>query len=158
MSEKNEIITKTALEDKVDTTAVLKLDDDILFPGESNASPKTSVGPGAYNIFIPSASAIGTATEYEQVRALCGELAAFDQFGSVSRVGVSGGIWNVTFGLNSGGNALTNEIVKPAFAALKPLLDGAEVLETGFVRDDLPYWKLMDGTKVARKGNFKKTA
>lgn len=158
MSKKDETTSDADLKDKGDTTAVLKLDDDIDFPGEANASPRSTLGPGAYNIFIPTASALGTAAEFEKVGAFCKALAALDQFGSVSKVGVSGGIWNVTFGLDSGGKALSNEVVKTAFAALKPMLDGAEVLKTGFVRDDLPYWKLMDGTKMVRKGNFKKAA
>lgn len=158
MSEKDQTPPKTDFTGTGDTTAILKLDDDIEFPGELNATPKSTLGPGAYNIFIPATVALGTTAEFEQVRAFCAELEALEKAGSITRLGVTDGVWNITFSLDSGGKKLTNEIVRSAFTALKPKLESAELLQTGFVQDALPFWKLMNGTKVERKGNFKKKA
>ncbi len=158
MSDKEQTTLNTDPPGNGETTVVLKLDDDIDFPGELNTSPKTAHGPGAYNIFIPSTDAIGTTAEFEKVRAFCAELEALEKAGSITRLGVTDGVWNITFSLDSGGNKLNNEIVRSAFAALKPKLESSGLLQTGFVQDALPFWKLMNGTKVERKGNFKKKA
>ena len=128
--------------------------DDIEFPGQSEDGQTTDVGSGTYTIFLPAGSSHGSSAEYARVLTVVEALQSASEVGAVTKVSISAGLWAVAFGLKG---KLTTAVAKAAFAAVNPILNRSEVVTAGLVPDELGYWRFMNGTKVLKKGKFKKT-